>query len=328
MLTDTFQRVHDYLRISITDQCNFRCAYCMPGHIFGEHYRFSKNLMNPDEIVSLATVFQRLGVNKIRITGGEPLIRNDVGTIVRRLSLLPVKLTITTNASLVHRHIEDLVASGIRSVNISLDSLEADAFRIITERDQFDNVMSNIRLLLNEGFRVKLNVVVLKGKNDHEVSRFVDWTKDHELHVRFIEYMPFTFNNWSQDLLVPMDDLIEKISAVYPVERLADSPNDTARNYRAKGHAGTFAFIATMSHPFCSSCNRLRITADGKLKNCLFSSDETDLLTPLRNGEDIESLIRATVLAKKASRGGQMDEPLESLEASTIRNRSMIAIGG
>ncbi|MFM1744647.1 MAG: 3,8-cyclase MoaA, partial [Bacteroidota bacterium] len=176
MLTDTFQRVHDYLRISITDQCNFRCAYCMPGHIFGEHYHFSKNQMSPDEIFELASVFHRLGVNKIRVTGGEPLVRSDAGAILLRLSALPVKLTITTNASLVHRHIDDLKASGLRSVNISLDSLEADAFRIITERDQFNVVMNNISMLLDEGFRVKVNMVVLKGNNDHEVSRFVEWT--------------------------------------------------------------------------------------------------------------------------------------------------------
>lgn len=328
MLTDSFNRVHDYLRISITDQCNFRCAYCMPGHIFGEHYRFSKNTMAPDEIFKLASVFQRLGVRKIRITGGEPLVRSDAGTIMRQLSELPVKLTITTNASLIHRFIDDLKAAAVRSVNISLDSLESDAFRIITERDQFNTVMDNIRLLLDESFRVKLNMVVLKGKNDHEVSRFVDWTSDNDLHVRFIEYMPFTFNGWSQDLLVPMDDLVEKIGSAYPIQRLEDRPNDTARNYRVRGYTGTFAFIATMTHPFCATCNRLRLTADGKLKNCLFSSCETDLLNPMRRGEDIEGLIWETVQAKKASRGGQMDEPLESIKANTIQNRSMIAIGG
>jgi cyclic pyranopterin phosphate synthase len=300
----------------------------MPGHIFGEQYRFSKNLMSSDEIITLASIFQRLGVRKIRITGGEPLVRSDAGSIMRRLSELPVKLTLTTNASLIHRHAEDLIASGIRSVNISLDSLEADAFRILTERDQFTTVMNNIQWLLGEGFRVKVNMVVLKGKNDHEVERFVDWTKDRELHVRFIEYMPFTFNGWSQELLVPMDDLVEKISQAFPIERLEDRPNDTARNYRVKGYLGTFAFIATMSQPFCSTCNRLRLTADGKLKNCLFSSGETDLLTPLRNGEDLEHRIRETVLAKKEARGGQMNEPLESIEPSFIQNRSMIAIGG
>jgi len=328
MLTDTFHRVHDYLRISITDQCNFRCAYCMPGHIFGEHYRFSKNQMSPDEIFELASVFHRLGVNKIRVTGGEPLVRSDAGAILLRLSALPVKLTITTNASLVHRHINDLKASGLRSVNISLDSLEADAFRIITERDQFNVVMNNISMLLDEGFRVKVNMVVLKGNNDHEVSRFVEWTRDRELHVRFIEYMPFAFNGWTQDLVVPMDDLIERISNDFQIEKLEDRPNDTARNFRVKGYSGTFAFIATMSHPFCSTCNRLRITADGKLKNCLFSSAETDLLTPLRRGEDIEHLIRQTVMAKKASRGGQMEDALEFIDADKISNRSMIAIGG
>lgn len=300
----------------------------MPGHIFGEHYRFSKNTMSPDEIFNLASVFQRLGVGKIRITGGEPLVRPDAGTIMRRLATLPVKLTLTTNASLIHRFIDDIKSARVRSVNISLDSLEADAFRIITERDQFNTVIDNIRLLLEEGLRVKVNMVVLKGKNDHEVSRFVEWTRDKELHVRFIEYMPFTFNGWSQDLLVPMDDLVNQIGSVYPIERLEDRPNDTARNYRVKGYTGTFAFIATMTHPFCATCNRLRLTADGKLKNCLFSSGETDLLTPMRRGEDIEERIRETVLAKKASRGGQMEEPLESIQATTIQNRSMIAIGG
>lgn len=327
MLTDSFNRNHDYLRISLTDKCNLRCAYCMPVDLPKGFYNGMVR-MNADEIEQIATLFVKLGVKKIRLTGGEPLVRKDAASIIQRLSKLPVQLAISTNGVYVDEFINTFQQAGIRSVNISLDSLYADQFKAITNRDYFNRVMTNIELLLAAGFHVKINMVVLKDINHKEIPRFIDWTKDNPLHIRFIEYMPFSGNGWSHLQVFPVKDLLDLVSSHVSFEKLTDHPNDTARNFRATGHQGTFAFISTMSDPFCSGCNRLRLTADGKIKNCLFSKGEVDLLTALRNGEDPEPLILMCVMKKAKERGGQMNQELEKIEGTAIQNRSMVAIGG
>lgn len=326
VLTDRFGRRHDYLRISLTDACNFRCAYCMPD----EHYSFmpKESLMQVDEIRALAEIFVSLGVRKIRLTGGEPLARPDFPQILRALQSLPVELLLTTNGSLVHRHLNTLKASGMRSINVSLDTLNAERFAAMTRRDQFGRVWDNIQLLLQEGFRVKINAVAIKGQIEDELCDFVALTKAYPLHVRFIEFMPFAGNGWDSRQVLSAGQMLSLISLQYPVEKLSDEPHATARKYRVPGHAGTFAFITTMSDHFCGDCNRLRLTAEGKVKNCLFGSEEIDLLGPLRRGEDLHHLIAASVQAKHAAMGGQFS--LEGLAepAGDLVNRSMIAIGG
>lgn len=327
MLFDSFGRKHDYLRISITDRCNFRCTYCMPDNSPGA-YPETAGKMSPLEVEGIARVFCSLGVTKLRITGGEPLIRKDAGEIIRRLSVLPAKLTLTTNGVYIHRFMQEIREAGIRSVNVSLDAMDAETFRIIAQRDQFEKVMTNIRLLLEAGIHVKVNMVVLKGENEQHVPEFVAWTEKLPLHVRFIEYMPFTRNEWDHRKVVSAEEIRRMIALKYKFSKLNDQPNDTARSYAVDGFEGTFALISTMTEPFCDSCNRLRLTADGKMKNCLFSKGEMDLLSAYRRGEDLEALIRSCLLEKKAARGGQMNDPLERLDASGIENRSMIAIGG
>jgi cyclic pyranopterin phosphate synthase len=284
--------------------------------------------MQPGEILGLARVFTEMGVRKIRLTGGEPLVRKDAGEIIEALATLPVQLTMTTNGTRLHHFAEILERSGVRALNVSLDTLREDRFRLITRRDQFDTVMNNIRLLLDRQIQVKVNAVVMKDLNDTEVNDFVAWTKDQPVHVRFIEFMPFSGNHWSSNQVVPWTDMLETIQTRFPVERLQDEPHDTSKRYKVPGHAGTFAFISTMSAPFCDTCNRVRLTADGKMKNCLFSEEETDLLGAWRKGEDVRALIQASISRKAERLGGQMPASFLQLEADTLHNRSMITIGG
>jgi len=326
MITDLYNRVHNYLRISLTDNCNLRCFYCMPE----ENYEFTpaSGLMQVDEINKLATTFVNLGVNKIRLTGGEPLVRKDAAEIILSLAKLPVKLTLTTNGTRLHDFVDVLRQANIHSLNISLDTLQADKFQLITRRDQFKTVVDNIQLLINKNFHVKINVVVMKGFNEEEINDFIEWTKYVPVHIRFIEFMPFTGNKWTSNKVFTWPEILQVVERKYTVNRLKDDKHDTAKGYMVPGHAGTFAVISTMSAPFCSGCNRMRLTADGKMKNCLFSNEETDLLTALRKGEDVVPLIHKSILAKAKELGGQFTADFEHLHAEDIHNRSMITIGG
>ncbi len=326
MLFDSLNRRHNYLRISLTDKCNLRCFYCMPA----EDYDFmpSAMLMQAAEIEALAKTFVHLGVTKIRLTGGEPLVRRDFASIIERLAKLPVELTLTTNAIRLDHFLPGLKAAGVRSLNISLDTLEADKFALITRRNEFGKVWENIQSAISRGFHVKLNVVAMSGINDNEVASFVALTKDLPVHVRFIELMPFNGNQWQSKKVVSYQQILQLVSKKFAMIKLADGENDTTKKYTVPGHVGTFAVISTMTAPFCATCNRLRLTADGKLKNCLFSKEETDLLSALRNGEAVEPLIRQTVYQKHAAHGGQFAPAMEQLNTSQLQNRSMIAIGG
>jgi len=326
MIKDSFNRVHNYLRVSLTDNCNLRCFYCMPE----EDYEFTQasKLMQPAEIETLAKIFVQEGVNKIRLTGGEPLVRKDAAQIILSLSRLPVDLSLTTNGARVHDFINVFLEAGIKSINISLDTLDADKFHIITRRDIYQQVKDNIGLLLQNNIKVKINVVVMKGLNDMEIVDFIAWTKDEPVEIRFIEFMPFAGNRWTSNQVVSLEDILQKVSSRYHYYALPGGTNDTAKHYQVSGHAGSFAVISTMSAPFCSTCNRMRLTADGKLKNCLFSETETDLLGPLRKGEEVLPLIHECIAGKAKALGGQFSGLFENIEANTIHNRSMITIGG
>ncbi len=326
MIKDSFNRVHDYLRISLTDNCNLRCFYCMPE----EEYDFTpaSRLMQPAEIEKLAKIFVDQGVKKIRLTGGEPLVRKDAAQIITSLGKLPVELAITTNGTRIHEMLDTLKAANIRTINISLDTLQPDKFLLVTRRDLFHQVRSNIELLLHHHFNVKINVVVMKGFNDNEINDFIAWTAHNPIQVRFIEFMPFSGNKWTSNKVFALNDMLALISEQYSFLPLLGDPNDTAKHFMVPGHEGSFAVISTMSAPFCGTCNRMRLTADGKLKNCLFSEGETDLLTALRNGEDVLPLIHASIQSKAKALGGQFSGTFELLEADTIHNRSMITIGG
>jgi GTP 3',8-cyclase len=326
MIFDTHNRVHNYLRISLTDNCNLRCSYCMPE----EDYDFTPQhrLMQVDEIENIAKIFVSQGVNKIRLTGGEPLVRKDAQEIIERLSKLGTKLTMTTNGIRINDFIDQFERIGLKSLNVSLDTLDKDKFILLTKRNYFERVYENIQLLLSRNFHVKINVVVMKNVNDNEIIDFVKWTKDSPVHVRFIEFMPFSGNKWENEQVFAWQEILDRVSDTYNIIPLDREKHETVKKYRIDGHAGTFAVISTMSSPFCSDCNRMRLTADGKMKNCLFSSGETDILTPFRNGEDILPLIYHNVHIKEKELGGQFTSNGEKVDASTIDNRSMITIGG
>lgn len=326
MLIDNFNRAHNYLRISLTDNCNLRCFYCMPEEDY--HFMPNQQLMQADEIIKIAQLFVAQGVNKIRLTGGEPLVRKDAKEIITALGNLGVELTITTNATRLHHFVDDFEKAGIKSVNISLDTLQKEKFQLITRRDQFETVKNNIDTLLARGFKVKVNVVVVKGLNESEIVDFIEWTKHTPIQIRFIEFMPFDGNLWKSDKLVTLHEILTIISEKYAFIASENAANDTSKNYSIPGHAGSFAIISTMSAPFCNTCNRIRLTADGKIKNCLFSEEEADLLTALRNGEELLPLIENSIQSKHQELGGQFSNHFELIDASTLHNRSMIAIGG
>lgn len=326
-LKDKFGRVHDYLRISLIERCNLRCTYCMPEE--GIVLRDKSEFMRPEEIIEMAKVFVSLGVTKIRLTGGEPLLRKGADLVIRELGKLPVELTMTTNGVLLDRYLDVLKSAGIKSINVSLDSLRRERFENITRRDQFDRVIENIGLLKREGFEVKLNVVLMKGVNDDEVIDLIEWGEGEDLSIRFIEFMPFDGNQWNLEKKVTEQQILDIVNAHYPDKKLVQLPigkNATARKYQVEGQRQHFGIISTVSNPFCDSCNRIRLTADGKIKNCLFSQSETDLLTTMRRGGDITEQIVDTIMGKRKSRGGY--DAFDDATAEKMENRSMVTIGG
>jgi cyclic pyranopterin phosphate synthase len=234
----------------------------------------------------------------------------------------------TTNGTRVHDFVDVLEEAKIRSLNISLDTLQADKFLMVTRRKQFETVMKNIQLLIDRNFHVKVNVVVMKGLNDNEINDFIEWTKNTPVHVRFIEFMPFSGNRWTSNKVFTMKEILEVIETKYSIQALQNEKHDTAKKFTVAGHAGTFAIISTMSANFCGDCNRMRLTADGKMKNCLFSKEETDLLAAFRKGEAIEPLIHESIKNKAKELGGQFTTDFEKILTEDINNRSMITIGG
>ncbi|PKQ46268.1 GTP 3',8-cyclase MoaA [Confluentibacter flavum] len=329
ILQDSHGRDHAYLRISLIERCNLRCSYCMPEE--GVQLSPKSHLMTYEEIYEIAKTFVKHGVTKIRLTGGEPLIRKDIPVILEKLATLPVELSITSNAIIIDSFIDVLKANKVNKINVSLDSLDREKFKHITRRDQFEKVYSNIFLLIKEGFNVKVNAVLIKGFNDNEIIDFINFTKDLPISVRFIEFMPFDGNKWDMSKMVSYKDVMTYVNASFSedqIERLQDAPNDTSKNYKISGYQGSFAIISSVTNPFCDSCNRLRLTANGQLKNCLFSATESDLLTTLRQGNSIEPIIQKAVQAKFKIRGGM--DTLEKLQEPKLHNnnRSMITIGG
>ena len=329
LLRDSFGRQHNYLRISLTEKCNLRCTYCMPAE--GVPLTPSKDLMTADELFELASIFTAHGVDKIRLTGGEPLVRKDFLQILQKLATLPVSLTLTTNAVLVDRFIVDFKAAGLRKINVSLDTLDPLRFQKITLKSNFEQVKKNLELLNHEGFDVKINVVLLKGVNDDEIIHFIKWTAEQVYHIRFIEFMPFDGNNWDRSKTVGLKEIQKQISSHFGDDQIVSLPgeaNDTSKNFKIKGFTGTYGVISTVTNPFCDSCNRLRLTANGRLRNCLFSEKESDLLAALRSGQPVEPIIEKVIRAKHAVRSG-LDSPSAFADpARHSKNRSMIRIGG
>ncbi|KAI0718947.1 molybdenum cofactor biosynthesis prote [Cerioporus squamosus] len=316
-------RQHNYLRISLTERCNLRCFYCMPSE--GIELSPPEHILSDDEVIRLATLFVKNGVTKIRLTGGEPTVRKGIVEIVGRLNALRQyglqSIGMTTNGIALHRKLPALIENGLTHLNISLDTLDPFKFEIMTRRMGHDAVLRSLQTALqsSELQSVKLNVVVVKGLNDHEVSDFVELTRENRLSVRFIEFMP------SQVKMVPTSELLARIQTRYPeLRKGSDELNDTARSYIIPGHLGSFGFISSMSDHFCGSCNRLRLTADGQIKVCLFDAKEISLRDQIRSGvpdDVLLSTIGRAVRGKKEKHAG-----MENIDVVT--NRPMILIGG
>ncbi|CAH7208963.1 molybdenum cofactor biosynthesis protein 1 isoform X1 [Phodopus roborovskii] len=324
-LTDSFGRQHNYLRISLTEKCNLRCRYCMPEE--GVSLTPKADLLTTEEILTLARLFVKEGVDKIRLTGGEPLIRPDVVDIVAQLHRLEGLRTIgvTTNGINLARLLPQLQQAGLNAVNISLDTLVPAKFEFIVRRKGFHKVMEGVHKAIELGYKpVKVNCVVMRGLNEDELLDFVALTEALPLDVRFIEYMPFDGNKWNFRKMVSYKEMLDTIRQRWPgLEKLPEEDSSTAKAFKIPGFQGQISFITSMSEHFCGTCNRLRITADGNLKVCLFGNAEVSLRDHLRAGASEEELLRiigAAVGRKKRQHAGMFN-------IAQMKNRPMILIG-
>lgn len=324
MLQDKFGRNHDYLRISITENCNFRCTYCMPI----EDYPFvpQKNMMSKEEIISIIRTFAELGIKKLRFTGGEPLMRKDFIEILEAIQDLKLSLHLTTNGLLLGRYLEDFKPLGLYNINISIDSLNQEKFKRLTHRDHLKKVLRNIEAAKQDNFNVRLNAVALKNHIEDEIIDLLEYSGKLNIPVRFIEFMPFSGNNWDLKKTVSKKEILDIITSKFSFTAIDGKPEETAKNYlTAEGYE--FGIISTVTDPFCDGCNRLRVTADGKIKNCLFGQDEFDLLRPLKRNENLTDIIKHSLTAKHKSLGGLLKFQKDIMK-SYEENRSMIRIGG
>jgi cyclic pyranopterin phosphate synthase len=326
---DRFNRTHDDLRVSVTDRCNLRCSYCMPE----EPVWFPRNqILDYEEMHRLVRVFAAHGVRKVRVTGGEPLVRKDVTRFIRLLADTPGidDISLTTNGVLLEAMAKPLADAGLNRVNVSLDSLDPERFRQLTRRDDLHLVLAGLEAAAAAGMApVKINTVLLRGINEDEAERFVETARAQGWEVRFIEFMPLENNGtWDPSQVVTGKEVRERIHARWPLDRdPAGDRSAPATRFLFQDGRGKVGFINSISEPFCGDCSRLRLTADGKFRVCLYDNAEIDLKTPLRQGaadEDLVALIHEAVLGK--SRGGAL-EILES-KRSLPRNRTMHQIGG
>ncbi|XP_067209049.1 molybdenum cofactor biosynthesis protein 1 isoform X1 [Linepithema humile] len=329
ILTDTFGRKHTYLRISVTERCNLRCTYCMPAE--GVKLTKKDGILRTDEIIQIADLFVKEGVRKIRLTGGEPTVRKDIVDIVEQLKQLKnlEQVAITTNGLTLTRQLSALQRAGLGALNISLDTLKEERFEIFTRRKGWPRVIASIDLAVQLGYNpVKVNCVIMRGRNDDEIIDFVDFTRDRPIDIRFIEYMPFQGNEWKENKMISFDEMKEIIREKYPdFQALPNQPNDTSKAYHVPGFVGQVGFITSMSEHFCNSCNRLRITADGNLKVCLFEGKgEVSLRDALRNGasEDmLKDLIRGAVSRKKKQHAANRKEKFYHIKHNIASIRSI-----
>jgi cyclic pyranopterin phosphate synthase len=326
-LRDKFGRVHDNLRISVTDRCNIRCFYCMPEE--GVKFQPRAEILTFEEIERFVRVAVGEGVRKIRVTGGEPLVRQGLPVLIEKLLAIPgiEDLALTTNAVLLARDAKALYAAGLRRLNIHLDTLDRERFRQITRRDDLDRVLEGIAVARNLGFGpLKLNAVVVKGLNECDVVPMARFCRENDIEPRFIEFMPLDSQNlWDRGRVVSQDDMMRMLEAeIAPLLEIPDrDPRAPATDYRYADGGGTVGFISSVTKPFCLNCNRVRLTSEGKLRYCLFAIEETDIKPLLRGGTDEE--------IARALRGNVADKWLGHQINSTqfvAPPRPMYSIGG
>ena len=302
-LVDTYGRTHTNLRVSVTDRCNLRCTYCMPEDVA---FLPRAELLTFEEIARVVRVAAGLGVNKVRLTGGEPLLRKDLATLVRLVAAVPGidDIGLTTNGILLAEQADALYAAGLRRLNVSLDTLDADRFREIARRDGLDRVLAGLAAAKRAGFApVKVNAVAIRGLIDHDAVPLARYCRDNGFELRFIEYMPIGADPWERAKVVPAKELLELLSreVARVVPAAGHDPRAPALEYEYADGGGRVGVIASVSRPFCRTCNRLRLTADGKVRNCLFARDETDVRGLLRAGAGdaaVADALRRSVWAK------------------------------
>ena len=304
-LVDGHGRPIGDVRISVTDRCNFRCQYCMPAE--GLPWLKRDALLSYEEITRLVRLLASMGVHDVRLTGGEPLVRRDLWRLVEQLAAIEDvhDLSLTTNGYLLTRQVDDLVRAGLRRINVSLDSLAPDRFFQLTRRDALAQVLEGLEAAqaYEELRPIKVNVVALRDFTEDEVLRFAEFARRHPYEVRFIEFMPLDADHaWTRDKVLPNAEIVAMIDAVYPLEAVGRERHGTARRYRFADGNGSMGFISPVSEPFCGDCNRIRLTAEGELRTCLFSLTETDLREPLRAGAtdaELEAIVRDAVWRKE-----------------------------
>jgi GTP 3',8-cyclase len=304
-LVDGHGRAIGDVRISVTDRCNFRCQYCMPAE--GLPWLERSALLTYEEIERLVRLLASMGVHDVRLTGGEPLVRRELWTLIEQLSAIPEveDLSLTTNGYLLTRQVDRLVAAGLKRINVSLDSLAPDRFFQLTRRDSLAQVLEGLEAAQahSELRPIKVNVVALKDFTEDEVLRFAEFARSKPYEVRFIEFMPLDADRaWTRDKVLPNAEIVRMIDEVYPLEPVGRERHGTARRYRFRDGTGEMGFISPVTEPFCGDCNRIRLTAEGELRTCLFSMTETDLRGPLRAGAtdaELEELIRDAVWRKE-----------------------------
>ncbi|MFC1916316.1 GTP 3',8-cyclase MoaA [Chloroflexota bacterium] len=322
-LSDSFQRPIDYLRISVTDRCNLRCIYCMPSD--GVHLMSHGDILSYEEIYTIAEAATRLGIKKVRITGGEPLVRVGLPKLVQMLAKIKAidDISLTTNGILLGHYAAELKSAGLLRVNISLDTLKPDRFKYITRGGNLDDVLNGIETAKSVGLNpTKINVVVMPGINDDELPDFASKTIEEDWHVRFIEHMPFS-EDTSASPLVSVNEIRQRLSVLGKLEPCSFKGNGPAKYFRLPQAKGTIGFITPVSEHFCFQCNRLRLTADGKLRPCLLSEEEIDLRQPLRSGMSSAKLKR---LIKKAVASKPLRHRLA--EGRVPKDRSFSQVGG
>ncbi|MGI6302922.1 MAG: GTP 3',8-cyclase MoaA [Verrucomicrobiota bacterium] len=325
-LTDRFGRRHTYLRISLTDRCNLRCRYCMPAE--GIPYRPRAELLSFEEITRVVRLGARMGIRKLRLTGGEPTMRAELPELVATLSAIEGldSIGLTTNGLMLERLAVPLRAAGLTHLNVSLDTLRPERFERMTRRPGLQRVLAGIEAGLAAGFEaIKLNTVVIAGENDDELEAFAKLAMERPLYVRFIEYMPFRGNGWSAAHMLPSGELLARLRRRWPLQPSGeDGPHAVVRSYRAPGFAGSIGFISSMTEHFCDGCNRIRLTADGAVKSCLFQAAEVSLRDAMRSGaDDAElALLMHRALSGKWARHPSAEQLVDG------QGRAMTQIGG
>jgi len=333
---DKFNRPVKDLRISVTDRCNFRCTYCMPKEVYGEAFKFlpKEELLDFDEIEKIAKTFASIGVTKIRLTGGEPLVRKNIEDLILRLSKIEgiEDIAMTTNGYLLESKLDSLIESGLNRITVSLDAIDEKTFKKMSDQNfDVNKVLSAINMANKKGFeQIKVNCVVQKGVNEHSILSLLDYFKESNNIVRFIEYMDVgNLNGWELSQVLSIEDILEIIEQEYKVQPLDENyPGEVAKRYLLEDYSSEFGFISSVSKPFCTSCTRARITMDGKLVTCLFANNGLDLRKPLRNGctqEELDGII-SKVWTNRSDRYSEIRHKLSA--SKNHKKIEMFQIGG